>query len=84
MCNFRLGKSFEYVLNDMSLKASEVVMVGDSIKNDYEGAEKVGMKAVLIDRWNKHVDFYGKKISNMTELMSVISNINQPFFVERT
>lgn len=62
-------KSYEYVLNELSIHFSEALMVGDSIKDDYEGAEKIGIKSVLIDRLNKHVDFLGRKISNMTELI---------------
>lgn len=62
-------KSYKYVLNDLSIQSSEAVMVGDSIKDDYEGAEKAGIKAVLLDRLNKYADFYGWKILNMAELM---------------
>jgi HAD superfamily hydrolase (TIGR01549 family) len=64
-------KSYTYVLKDLLLKSSEVIMVGDSIKDDYEGAEKVGIKAVLIDRLNSHTNFQGRKIFNMVELMSL-------------
>jgi putative hydrolase of the HAD superfamily len=64
-------KSFEYVLNDLSLKASQTVMIGDSIKDDYEGAEKAGIVGVLIDRLNKHVDFEGRKIGGLSEYFGV-------------
>ena len=30
-------------------------MVGDSIENDIQGAEQVGVKAVLIDRGDIHI-----------------------------
>ena len=35
-------KAFEYVLRDLDAAASDVLMVGDSIENDIDGAEQVG------------------------------------------
>lgn len=63
---------YEYVLNDLSCSLSEIIMVGDSIKYDYEGAKKIGMEAVLVDRSNIHKDFSGLKVSSMLELMSIL------------
>jgi len=42
--------SFESILRKLHLKKEEVVMVGDSVETDIAGAEKVGIKAVLVDR----------------------------------
>ncbi len=39
---------FMYALEDMGLSAGKVVMVGDDINNDIGGAQKAGMKAVLV------------------------------------
>ncbi|NOW07509.1 HAD family hydrolase [Clostridium beijerinckii] len=65
-------EAYEYVLNDLYCSLSEIIMVGDSIKYDYEGAKKIGMEAVLVDRSNIHKDFSGLKVSNMLELMSIL------------
>ncbi|MBD3401777.1 TIGR01458 family HAD-type hydrolase [candidate division GN15 bacterium] len=39
---------FRLALNDMGLEASQVVMVGDDLTNDIGGAQRVGMKGVLV------------------------------------
>ncbi len=36
--------------------------VGDSIKDDYEGAQDAGIDAILIDRLSKHGDFMKEKL----------------------
>ena len=43
-------KTFRYALKQLKLKPSEAVFVGDNLKADYEGADKVGMIPVLIKR----------------------------------
>jgi len=43
-------KAFKCALKQLRLKPSEAVFVGDNLKADYEGAEKVGMIPVLIKR----------------------------------
>ena len=43
-------KAFKYALKQLNLKPSEAIFVGDNLKADYEGAEKVGMMPVLIRR----------------------------------
>ncbi|MGD0329165.1 MAG: HAD family hydrolase [Nitrososphaeria archaeon] len=41
---------FLLTLKKLDLSASEVLYVGDSLRNDYEGAENVGIYSLLIDR----------------------------------
>ena len=41
---------FLYALNKIHVKPEEAIFVGDSIKHDYEGARKAGLKPILIDR----------------------------------
>lgn len=41
--------TFEYLLYNLNLDASEVLYVGDSYKKDVEGAVGVGMDAVLVN-----------------------------------
>jgi len=43
-------RPFKYALEKLGLKPSEAIFVGDNLKADYEGAEKVGMIPVLIRR----------------------------------
>ena len=64
-------KAFEYVLRDLDAVASAVLMVGDSIENDINGAEQAGIKAVLIDRENRYSEHTGTKIFTLSELMKL-------------
>lgn len=49
----------------------ECIMIGDSVTCDYEGALKVGMKAILYDPNNKN-KIEGLKISSMKELKDLL------------
>jgi HAD superfamily hydrolase (TIGR01662 family) len=41
---------FKYALKKLNVKPDETLFIGDAIDADYEGAEKVGIKAILIQR----------------------------------
>jgi putative hydrolase of the HAD superfamily len=43
---------FEKALNLLRVKPREAVMVGDSIRQDIDGARRIGMRAVLVKRSN--------------------------------
>lgn len=62
-------EAFQYVLDDLQLSASDVWMIGDSIEYDVEGAQQVGIKGILLDRFNKHPHYKGIKISNLFDLL---------------
>ena len=62
-------KAFEVVLRDLGVPASDVLMVGDSIENDINGAEQVGIKAVLIDRGDFHGEYAGARIGTLSEVI---------------
>lgn len=47
------GKLFKIVLNQKGIKQSEIVHIGDSVKADFLGARKVGIKSILIRRKNR-------------------------------
>ena len=65
-------KAFEYVLRDLDAAASDVLMVGDSIENDINGAEQAGIKAVLIDRANRYSEHTGTRIVTLSELIKLL------------
>jgi FMN phosphatase YigB (HAD superfamily) len=57
---------FQSALERLDVRAEDAVMVGDSIEEDIEGARALGMRAILIDRENRHpeieerlTDLYG-------------------------
>lgn len=57
---------FEAALGLLDAKPMEAVMVGDSLEEDIQGAQALGMRAILIDRDDRHpeveprlTDLYG-------------------------
>ena len=65
-------KIFIQTLTKLGLPPSEVLYVGDSLKNDYRGAEEVGICALLIDRNNK---IKGKGIRKIVDLRETLEYI---------
>jgi len=57
---------FKKALDIVKLKPEEVLMVGDSLETDVLGAEKAGIKAVLVDRRDRRE--YKNKIIDLTGL----------------
>ena len=43
-------EAFKHALRQLGIKPSEAIFVGDNFKADYKGAEKAGMKPILIRR----------------------------------
>jgi len=60
-------KIFEIMLRKLKVKPNEALMVGDSLKDDVESAEKFGIKGILIDRKNKYPT-YKNRITSLKEL----------------
>jgi putative hydrolase of the HAD superfamily len=58
--------SFQSALEQLGVEPAQAVMVGDSLEEDVEGARALGMRAILIDRDDRHphveerlTDLYG-------------------------
>jgi HAD superfamily hydrolase (TIGR01549 family) len=47
---------FQAALDLLGVEAADAVMVGDSLAEDVEGARALGMRAILIDRDDRHAD----------------------------
>ena len=47
---------FQAALVKLDVAAEDAVMVGDSLEEDIEGARALGMRAILIDREERHPD----------------------------
>jgi putative hydrolase of the HAD superfamily len=65
-------EAFELVSQDLNAAASDVLMVGDSIENDIDGAEQAGIQAVLIDRANRYSDYTRTRIVSLTEVIELL------------
>ena len=61
---------FLALLEKLSVRPEETLMIGDSLKNDILGAQAVGMDAILLDRENR-IDF-APKISNLLDLKKIL------------
>jgi putative hydrolase of the HAD superfamily len=48
---------FQAALELLAAAPGEAVMVGDSLEEDIEGARALGMRAILIDREDRHPEF---------------------------
>ena len=60
---------FLQALKRLNVSPSEALFVGDSLENDYKGAENAGIKALLIDRNSTVEDCEVEKIRNFWELL---------------
>ncbi len=60
---------YDRVLENLDLEKDEVIVVGDSYMSDIKGAEKAGIKAIMIDRKDKRD--YENKIKSLLELTEV-------------
>jgi putative hydrolase of the HAD superfamily len=47
---------FQVALDRLAVQPAEAAMVGDSLEEDVEGARALGMRAILIDREERHPD----------------------------
>ncbi len=57
---------FQAALQQLGVEPAEAVMVGDSLEEDVEGARALGLRAILMDRQDRHpeieerlIDLYG-------------------------
>jgi putative hydrolase of the HAD superfamily len=61
---------FRCALKKLKVKPEETLFIGDSIDADYKGAEKAGIKAILIQRTENN---------NRTSNLRVITNLEEIF-----
>jgi HAD superfamily hydrolase (TIGR01549 family) len=52
--------------------ATETVMIGDNIDDDIAGALACGVRAVLVDRNDRHPDYDGERVHSLAELPQLL------------
>jgi HAD superfamily hydrolase (TIGR01662 family) len=62
---------FRAVLDLLGVEAEEAVMVGDTIVDDIEGAQALGMRAILVDRGSVEPEFE-PRIETLNELPELL------------
>lgn len=65
-------RAFLTVLEKLKTKPEEALIVGDELERDLIPAQKLGMKAILIDRENRVKDSSIKKIRSLKELKNIL------------
>lgn len=63
---------FDRVLHALQVSAAECLFIGDEPVWDIEGAGRVGMPAVLIDRTNRHSSHEGRRVQNLEDVFPLI------------
>ena len=62
---------FEAVLKSMNADAAHSLHVGDSLEDDYHGASRAGLKAVLLNRHNKPYNDV-THVASLTDLIPLL------------
>jgi putative hydrolase of the HAD superfamily len=72
---------FHHALNQLGLKPSEAIMIGDSLERDILGAERAGLLSVWINRYgavrSSSQPRPSKEIANLRELQAVLKEVPQ-------
>ncbi|RLE41685.1 hypothetical protein DRJ48_05095 [Candidatus Woesearchaeota archaeon] len=61
---------FEECLKRLGLTKDEVVMVGDSIRGDMQGAKNAGIRGILLD-WNNEHPEYQPRITKLKQVLDL-------------
>jgi len=69
---------YELVLEQLDVKPSEALFVGDGANDELAGAERVGMRVILVHRpgeepaWPELQDWSGPRISSIPEVLQLL------------
>jgi putative hydrolase of the HAD superfamily len=69
---------YEHALDQLGVDAAEAIFVGDGANDELAGAERVGMRAILIHRpgeetaWPEVRDWPGPRISSIPEILRLL------------
>jgi putative hydrolase of the HAD superfamily len=65
-------KIFQLALEKHALDPEEAMYVGDSLRDDVEGATKAGLRAILLDRHSQHAGTGVQTIRTLEELLPLV------------
>ncbi len=60
----RTGDLFKFVLDDLNIKPSDLLHIGDNETSDYRIPRQLGIDSILVKEERKHFELYQKKIHN--------------------
>jgi putative hydrolase of the HAD superfamily len=67
---------FQAALERLGVEPSDAAMFGDSIEDDVEGANAVGMRGILLDRENRYPDVK-EKLTDLRELPAALGLLSR-------
>lgn len=62
---------FQAALQQLGVDPADAVMVGDSVEEDVEGARALGLRAILMDREDRHPEF-GERLTDLYGLPAAL------------
>lgn len=68
-------RAFNYILDKLGVAPDSAAMIGDNLRNDVAGAQKVGMMGIWLNRYGAEGDHSVKpdaEIRNLTELSGIL------------
>jgi putative hydrolase of the HAD superfamily len=65
---------FAAAVQALAVPAEEILMVGDSLDDDVDAAARCGLKAILVDRRNRHAVAPFRRISLLTEVVHEVTS----------
>ena len=63
---------FHLALDRLGIKPEEAMHVGDHLTADAEGAASVGIRAVLLDRYDHYQDYQGLRVTDLTQILAFL------------
>jgi len=63
---------YRLALDQLGVEGDEAVFVGDGANDELAGAERVGMSAILLERDDTEVEWAGRRIRALPELLDVL------------
>jgi putative hydrolase of the HAD superfamily len=61
-------EAFLYALEKLNVKPEEAIFVGDDLERDYQGAQRIGMRAIMINRKGKPI----ADVKSITSLRQIL------------
>ncbi len=61
---------FDVIVDKLNVNKKNLIMVGDNLAKDVEGAINYGIKAILYDPSNKYPAYKGLKISSLNDILN--------------
>ena len=59
---------FDFVIETLKLAPNEILFIGDDRVNDFDAAKRAGMRSVLLDPRDKHLDLGSERIAKLPHL----------------